>query len=162
MKEGASAIGPRLRPILCLVLCLGAVVGANSVYMAGITLLEHGGGRPREGYLYPYMYLAHVALGGALVVSVLVFGALHIRRARRRPSRRAALTGCLLFGTTMVLVSSGFALMLFGSLAIRDPGVRSALYWAHVATPLLAIWFYVVHRDSTGRVAHRHEIGNIK
>src|SRR5258705_11404457 len=35
---------------------------------------------------------------------------------------------------------------------IKNPNVRSATYWAHVITPLLAVWLYILHRLAGPRI----------
>src|SRR5688572_21133025 len=42
--------------------------------------------------------------------------------------------------------------MRFDWFSIKDPRLRSPIYWAHVITPLLAIWLYVLHRLAGPRI----------
>ena len=92
-RPAGSAVGPRLRWLLVAVLTTVAVLSANSTYLAAITLVEWATDRPFQNYFYQYMFLAHLALGLAVVVPFLVFVILHLRAARRRRNRLALRTG---------------------------------------------------------------------
>ena len=81
----------------------------------------------------------------------MVFGALHIRNAHDRSNRRAVKVGYLLFFISLVLLLSGVALMR-QFVDIKNPNVRSPIYWAHVITPLLALWLYILHRLAGPRI----------
>lgn len=157
-KKYVRAVGPRLRVLLYFIFGLFAALGANSVYLAAITFLEWWKGDPDTTYqnwFYMVMFGGHLALGLVLVLPVIVFGALHIRNAHDRPNRRAVRVGYALFAMSLALLFTGVALMRFDFFSIKDPGARSALYWAHVLTPLLAIWLYVLHRLAGPRIQWR-------
>ena len=53
---------------------------------------------------------------------------------------------------SLILLFTGIALMRFDFFSIKDPRVRSPIYWAHVITPILAIWLYVLHRLAGPRI----------
>jgi Cytochrome c554 and c-prime len=40
----------------------------------------------------------------------------------------------------------------FKNVGLKDPNARSVAYWAHVITPILAIWLYVLHRMAGPRI----------
>src|SRR5947209_4364709 len=108
------AVGPRLRILLYVIFGLVAVLGANSAYLASITLLgwlKRTSGETYENYFYMYMFLAHLALGLVLILPVIVFGIIHIKNARNRPNRRAVRVGYLLFIISLVLLFTGVALV---------------------------------------------------
>ena len=149
------SVGPRLRWVLILVLGLVALLGANSVYLAGITFLGWVRNVSYENFFYQYMFLAHLVLGLWLVLPVIVFGVFHIRNARHRPNRRAVRVGYLLLGVSLVLLVSGVALMRVGDFKLTHPGLRSLTCWAHVITPVLAVWLYVLHRLAGPRIRWR-------
>ncbi len=154
-RRYVRAVGPRLRWVLRGLLALVAVLGANSVYLAAITFLEWLKGLSYQNYFYQLMFLAHLVLGLLLVVPFLVFCVFHIRAAAGRPNRRAVRVGWGLFGVSLVLLISGLALMRVEGFELRHPGMRSAAYWAHVITPLLAVWLYVLHRLAGPRIKWR-------
>ncbi|MBX3732095.1 MAG: hypothetical protein KF791_05830 [Verrucomicrobiae bacterium] len=157
-KRYVRAVGPRLRILLLGIFGLFALLGANSVYLSSITLLnwlERDRGVSYENYFYQFQFLAHLALGLLIVVPVIVFGVLHIRNAHDRPNRRAVRVGYALFIAALVLLFSGVALMRIEGFELRDPGLRSVSYWAHVITPLLCVWLYVLHRLAGPRIRWR-------
>jgi tetratricopeptide (TPR) repeat protein len=151
-KKYVRAVGPRLRLLLYVVFGLFALLGANSVYLSSITFLEWWRGLTYQNYFYMVMFGAHLVLGLLIVLPVIIFGAVHIGNARTRPNRRAVRVGYLLFAIALVLLFSGLALMRFDWFSIKDPRLRSPIYWAHVITPLLAIWLYVLHRLAGPRI----------
>ena len=149
-KKYVRAVGPRLRMLLRAIFVLVALLGANSLYLTGITVLEwaHGAasGVSYQNYFYQYMFLAHLALGLLLLVPFIIFGAIHIKNAHDRPNRSAVRVGYALFVVSLVLLFSGLALMRVSGFEIRSPTARSTAYWAHVITPVAAVWLYVLHR----------------
>src|SRR6266850_6499539 len=154
-KKYVRAVGPRLRWILYFIFGAFALLSANSVYLASITFLEWLKGDPNTTYqnwFYMVMFGTHLVLGLLLVLPVILFGILHIRNAHDRPNRRAVRVGYLLFAVSLVLLFTGVALMRFDFFSIRNPNLRGSLYWAHVLTPLLAIWLYVLHRLAGPRI----------
>jgi tetratricopeptide (TPR) repeat protein len=157
-RKYVRAVGPRLRLLLLFIFGLVGLLGANSVYLASITFLgwlkglSTGQTISYENYFYQLMFLAHLALGVALLVPFIIFGAVHIRNAYNRPNQRAVRVGYLLFGISLILLFSGVALMRVEGFEIKTPNMRSAAYWAHVITPLLAVWLYILHRLAGPRI----------
>jgi tetratricopeptide (TPR) repeat protein len=149
------AVGPKLRWLLLGVFALVAVLGANSAYLAAITFLEWLNGLSYQNYFYQLMFLAHLALGLLLVAPFLVFCAIHIKNAASRPNRRALRMGYLLFSVSLALLVSGVALVRFEGFELKNPDLRTAAYWAHVITPLLAVWLYILHRLAGPRIKWR-------
>ncbi len=149
-KKYRKAVGSRLKKILFLVFALFAVLGVNSVYLVSITILEGSTGRTYQNYFYQVMFLGHLVLGLLIVTPVIGFGIGHIRNTHNRPNRRAVRAGYALFTASIALLVTGFLLMrldVFGvPLEVRDPGVRSVAYWAHVITPLVVVWLFILHR----------------
>lgn len=145
-RRARRAIGPRLRPLLWAVLALFALLGANSLYLAAVTLLEWWRGQTYQDWFYQVMFLVHLLLGLAVVVPFLIFGCLHARNTWNRKNRRAVRVGWALFAVALALAGTGFSLMRVGGFELRDPGVRRLVYWAHVALPLVCVWLFVLHR----------------
>src|SRR5258707_4139442 len=147
------AVGPRLRLLLYFIFGLVALLGANSVYLASITLLQWLNKEVTyENYFYQFMFLAHLVFGLVLVLPFVIFGLAHIKNAHNRPNRRAVRVGYLLFAISLALLLTGLALMRFDFFAIKNPNIRSGLYWPHVITPLLAVWLYILHRLAGPRI----------
>lgn len=151
-KKYVRAIGPKLRIVLYLVLALVALLGANSFYLSAITFLEWVN-RPElyQNYFYQLMFLAHLILGFLVIVPYLIFGFIHMKNSHDRPNRRAVRVGYALFIMGIVVLVTGLALTRidifnFKNVGLKNPDLRQIAYWAHVITPLLAIWLYILHR----------------
>jgi len=158
-RRYVRAVGPRLRVLLYCIFGLVALLGANSAYLGSITFLEYVQGVAYQNYFYQCMFLAHLILGVLLVAPVVVFGALHLKNARGRPNRRAVRAGYTLFAVSLAVLLSGLALMRFDFFAIKDPRLRSPIYWAHVITPVAAVWLYLLHRLAGPRIRWRLGLG---
>ena len=151
-RKYVRVVGPRLRVLLLGVLGLTALLAANSAYLASITALEWIGGETYQNYFYQYMFLGHLVLGLVFIVPFGIFVLVHLRNSWNRPNRRAVRAGYALLVISVVLVVSGIALVRLEGFELRDPRLRSAAYWAHVLTPLLAVWLYVLHRLAGPRI----------
>jgi hypothetical protein len=139
-------IGPRLRGLLAVAFTLFGLLAVNGFYLASVTVLEELSGDLYQDFFYQIMFLLHLVLGLFIVVPGVVFGALHLRNAWPRPNYRAVRAGLALYITVLLMLISGLALTRFDFFSLKDPLVRSAAYWLHVATPLLAIWLFILHR----------------
>ncbi|MDA0751584.1 MAG: tetratricopeptide repeat protein [Verrucomicrobia bacterium] len=151
-KRYRPTMGPRLHILLYVVFGLFAVLGANSAYLSAITFLEWWNEELYQNYFYQYMFLAHLVLGIILVLPFLAFAFAHLKLAYNRKNRRAVKVGYGLLVISLILLISGFALMRVEGFEIRNPNTRLWLYWAHVITPVLAIWLYVLHRLAGPRI----------
>ena len=148
-----KAVGKRLRPVLTLVFALFALLALNAVYLLGVRVLEVATGETYQNWFYLIMFLGHLALGLLIVVPVIVFGVAHIRNTYNRPNRRAVKVGYALWICALVLLASGVVLTrIDGVIVVRDPFTRSVAWWAHVITPLLAAWLFVLHRLAGPRI----------
>lgn len=146
-KKYVPAIGPGLKKVFFVVLGLFALIAVNSSYLLGVSLLEWATGRVYQNWFYMNMFLVHLVMGALIIVPVVVFGVLHMKNAFNRPNRRAVYVGFALFTTALILLASGIVLTrLEGVIVVKDPTVRSVAYWAHVITPLVAAWLFVLHR----------------
>lgn len=140
-----KAIGPRLRIVFYVILTLLAAIGANSVYLAGITFLEYWTSRTYQDYFYECMFLLHIVLGLMIVSPFLIFGIIHMRNTRDRKIRRTVMIGYALFAVCLLVLASGF-LLLRNVIELKSPAIRSAVYWSHVAGPVIGAWLYWMHR----------------
>src|SRR5260221_2935464 len=103
------------------------------------------------------MFGTHLGLGLLIVLPIVIFGVLHIKNAHDRPNRRAVRVGYLLFITSLVVLFTGLLLtridiFQFKNVGLKDPRLRSLAYWAHVITPLAAVWLYILHRLAGPRI----------
>ena len=153
-KKYRKAITPGLKRLLYVLFALFAVLGANSMYLVTITGLEAATGETYQNYFYQYMFLAHLVLGIAIVVPVIVFGMRYtssntlqppepeggagrlraVHRQHRAPRQRRDPDAGLDF------------------FEVRDPTVRKVSYWAHVIAPLVVAWLFVLHRLAGRRI----------
>jgi tetratricopeptide (TPR) repeat protein len=162
-RRYVRAIGPRLRLVLMLIFGLVALLAANSVYLSAITFLEWLKADPNQTYqnwFYMVMFGTHLALGLLLILPVVLFGIFHAKNAYQRPNRRAVKIGYLLFSASLVVLITGLLLtridiFQFKNVGLKDPRLRSVAYWAHVLTPILAVWLYVLHRLAGPRIKWR-------
>ena len=137
---------PALRRMLGVVLILFGLLAVNSLYLVGISVAGLLTDRTLQTPAYLSMFLAHLGLGLLIVIPALVFGALHMRRARMRPNRYAVRAGMALYVVVVMLIVSGLLLTRFEGMEIDDERVRTVAYWVHVLTPLAAVWLFVLHR----------------
>ena len=150
---GVPVVTPSMRKLLLFVLALFALLVVNSAYLGAITYREWLTGESLEDAVYLSMFLGHLLLGLTITVPVLVYGVMHLRRAIGRPNRLAVRLGLALFGCVILLLATGFGLTRGIPLVeLRDPALRSAAYWAHIATPLLIAWLFVLHRLAGRRI----------
>lgn len=152
-KKYVPAVGPRLRKLLAVIFGLFAVLTVNSVYLGSVTLLEWRTGLTYQNYFYQLMFLAHLGLGVLLAVPTIIFGVLHLWNAYNWPNRRAVRVGIALFATCLILIASGVVLTrLDNVIVVKDPAVRSIAYWAHVISPLVIVWLFILHRLAGRRI----------
>lgn len=154
-----KAVGPRLRIVLIIVFGLAALLGANGIYLATITGLNHWTGQSYEDQFYQYMFLAHLAMGLIFLLPFLVFGIGHMLAARGRRNRRAVAIGYSLFVVALLLLITGVLLMRVGNIELRNPTLRRVAYWLHVALPLVSIWLYWLHRLAGPRIKWKIGLG---
>jgi tetratricopeptide (TPR) repeat protein len=140
------AIGPRLRPLLWVILISFAVLGANGFYLASVTALTWYLGTTQQTFFYMLMVILHLVLGFLLIVPFVIFGFAHLATSWKRPNRGAVRYGLALLATALVILASGLVLVRIGAFEVRDPWVREVGYWLHVLAPVAAIALYVKHR----------------
>ena len=164
-RKYVRAVGPRLRKLLYLVFALVALLGANSVYLASITLVEWvsrewGTAQTYQNQFYLSMFLVHLVLGLLVVGPFVVFGVIHMLAARGRRNRRAVRIGYALFLVGLVLLVSGLLLVrIEGLFDLKHQLTRTAVYWLHAVCPLVAIWLYWLHRLAGPRIKWRIGLG---
>ena len=146
------AVGPRLRPLLWIILLGFAFLGANGVYLSSVTSLTWWRGTTQQTPFYMLMIALHLILGFFLIVPFVVFGLIHLLTSWKRPNRTAVRFGLALLGVSILILVSGLVLVRLGGFEVRDPRIRDAGYWLHVLTPLVAVALYVKHRLAGPRI----------
>jgi hypothetical protein len=151
-RRYVPVVGKRLGRLLAFVFALFSLLAVDSVYLASITAL----GVRYQNWFYLIMFGLHLVLGLALTGPVLVFGAIHITKAWRRPNRRAIRAGLALFAVANLVFVSGLVLTRVDLGGIRfevsHPAARTSAYWVHVLAPLVAAWLFVLHRLAGRRI----------
>ena len=140
------AIGPRLRPLLWVILISFAILGANGFYLASVTAMTWYLGTTQQTFFYMLMVILHLLLGFLLIVPFVVFGFVHLATSWKRPNRGAVRYGLALLAAALVILASGLLLVRMGGFEVRDPWVREVGYWLHVIAPIAAIALYIKHR----------------
>lgn len=154
-KVYVPAVGPRLRRLFHVVLALVALLGANSIYLVSVTILNCFTQREYQNYFYQYMFLTHLVLGILLIGPLVVFGTLHMVASWHRRNRRAVRIGYALFVISLLVLVSGILLMQVEGIELKDPLVRSIMYWLHIAAPVGSVWLYWLHRLAGPRIKWR-------
>ena len=146
-KKYVPAVTPRLRVVLVMVFGLFALLAANSVYLASITVLEAVTQKTYQDYFYLLNFLLHLVLGFLLLLPFTIFAFFHTLATMKRRNRVAVRMGYALLSVCVILLVSGILLTrIAGIFELKQPLVRQAVYWAHVIAPLAGIWLYWLHR----------------
>ena len=156
MSQRKAVVGPKLRKVLALVFFLFACLTANSIYLAAISAVEYFAQTSLQGITYQWMFLAHLVLGLIIILPTLVYGFIHMSNALGHRNQRAVKAGLGLFASVLILLISGLALTRgMPLIELRSPSAREVAYWAHVVTPLIVVWLYVLHRLAGRRIRWR-------
>ena len=81
------AIGPRLRPLLWVILIGFALLAANGFYLSSVTALTWYLGTTQQTFFYMLMVALHLFLGLVLVIPFLIFGFAHLATSWKRPNK---------------------------------------------------------------------------
>lgn len=146
------AIGPRLKPLLWLVLIGFGILGGNGLYLLSVTVLTWWTRTTQQTPFYMLMVALHIFLGLLLIVPFVVFGFAHLVTSWKRPNREAINRGIALLVVGLVVLVSGLVLVRLEGFEIRDTRIRDAGYWSHLVAPLLSIGLYVSHRKAGPRI----------
>ncbi len=137
-----ALLSPFQKALLKVLIAVGVLVVANSLYLAGYTAWQEStGARARLLAFYQWNLVAHFALGIALVALAVVFSALHLKKALRRRRWHTVTTGVVALFAALVLLQTGFTLLELGNSA-QNRGV----FHAHRLAGLLGLAAYVAHR----------------
>lgn len=159
-RKYVPVVGVTLRKVLVVILALFALIMVNSVYLVSIRILGLSTGESHENWFFLNMFIAHLVLGLAIVVPIILFGFFHIRNAWNRPNRRAVRAGYALLTTAVILLVTGILLMrIDGLIVIKDQSVRALLWWVHVVAPILVMWLFVLHRLAGRRIRWKVGLG---
>jgi Cytochrome c554 and c-prime len=150
-----EVIGPATRVALRLLYAVTAVLTASALYLGAVSFLEWVRSASLQGYVYQWALVTHLAAGLVVVVPFVLFVGSHLAAARSHPNRRAARIGYLVAGLGTLVVVSGIALLRVAGIELRQPGVRSLVYWLHVLVPIGVGWAFQQHRRRGRRSSAR-------
>src|SRR5262249_16813142 len=99
-------------------------------------------------YFSILMFAVHELAGLIMIAPFLVFGLLHLIKARHRKNRLAVKLGIALFVSGIVVLATGVALLQFEGLPQLPTTSfsRFITLFLHAAAPVLAVVLYVLHR----------------
>lgn len=146
------AIGPKLKPLLWVVLLGFGILGGNGIYLLSVTILTWLTETTQQTPFYMLMVALHLFLGLLLIVPFIVFGFAHLATSWKRPNKQAIYRGIALLVVGIVVLISGLVLVRLEGFEIRDNRIRGIGYWTHLIAPLLSIGFYVSHRKAGPRI----------
>lgn len=158
-RKAVRVVSNRMRKVLYVVFGLVALLGANSLYLVSVTIMEWNTGITYQDYFYQFMFLGHLALGLLLLTPFIVFGIAHMRAAQGRRNRKAVKIGYALFIVSIIVLGSGLLLTRVSGFDLKNPLARQITYWLHVAGPLVTIWLYWLHRLAGPRIKWRVGLG---
>lgn len=148
----SQVIGAGARQLLRLVYALVAVLTASALYLGAVTAADWLRSTSHQGYVYQWALLVHLAVGVLVLVPFVLFAVSHALVARRHPNQRAARVGYLLAALSLIVLVTGVALMRVVGIELRQPGVRSLVYWLHVVVPVAAFLAFQQHRRRGQRI----------
>lgn len=137
-----ALLSPSQKVLLRVLIGLGVLIVANSLYLAGYTAWQElTGARARLLAFYQWNLVAHFALGVLLVALAVVFTALHLKKALRRRRWHTVGTGLVALLASLVLLQTGLALLELGNSA-----ANRGLFHTHRLAGLVGLFAYVAHR----------------
>jgi hypothetical protein len=135
------------RRLLGLLLASFNLLAASGVYLLVIRVGRWLAAGVAQNYFYQYVFLAHLAVGFAVLLPVLWFLVTHYLAAHHHRNRKAVLLGKRLAVAVVIVLGTGLLLTrLENVVELHSPSVRLVMYWLHVVVPLLLIPLYVAHR----------------
>lgn len=141
---------------------LFSLISVNSLYLLVVRLTENLAGLALQDSVYQYMFLIHLILGVLLIAPLLIYGAIHIKNAYKRPNRRAVKAGFALFFCALALLLSGLTLTRgIPLIELRSPVSRDLAYWSHLGAWFLVIWLFVLHRLAGRRISWRAGLSTV-
>lgn len=150
-----AVLGPATRWLWRAVYASTTALTASALYLGAVSFMEWLRGDVLQGYVYQWALLVHLGVGVAIVLPFLAFVVAHLSAAWTHPNRRAARVGYLLAGLALVALVTGVALLRVGGFDLKQPALRTAMYWLHVVSPIAALWAFGRHRRRGRRLRAR-------
>ena len=135
-------LSPFQRGLHRVLVVLGILVLANSVYLFGYTLWQElSDARARLLTSYQWMLITHFVVATLFLGLVLTFSALHLRRVLRHRSTAALISGGVTLLACVTLLLSGLYL-----LKLANTQENRWVFQTHRIGGLVALAAYLVHR----------------
>jgi hypothetical protein len=153
-RRYVSTLGPTLRGFLFFIFGCCAFLGATGFYLLAIRGMEAVRQETLQTFFSIGMVLAHIVVGLALVVPLLIFGGVHLYTSYHRPNRVAVRLGIVVLILGLIVVATGIVLVQlegFPQLP-TDSITRQVVLWLHILVPVAATWAYVKHRKAGPRI----------
>ncbi len=149
VNKYSRAVGPKLYPLLILVMIITAVLLVNSLYLSGVTFYQWLTDTNIQDGFYLWMFLLHLIIGLILVAPFVVYAVIHAINTRGYQNNTAKRAGYLLLFSALIVLITGLLLTRYNTdIEALNSQYRSLLYWLHVLIPILGIWLFVLHRLS--------------
>jgi len=154
-QEGSSGSPLKRRPpvaplapwMLWLMLVTAfALLAVSGLYLGIVTLLEWSLDRELQDYLYQLIFIAHLAVGVLVVVPLLCFAVMHVKRAWPRRNPAARTLGMAILLVSLLLLLTGLLVSRFGIFEAVTPQLRQQLYWLHLVCAALLAPVFLWHR----------------
>ncbi len=153
MTKYSKAVGPKLYPVLVLVLSLTTLLIVNSLYLSTVTFYEWFTDTSIQDVFYLWMFLLHLILGIALIAPFLIYAFIHAKNTRSYRNKTAKRAGYFMLVSAIIILITGILLTRFDSgFEAFNSQYRSLLYWLHVILPIVGLWLFVLHRLSGRKI----------
>ena len=150
-------VSTRMRRLLAVTLVLLSILVIDSIYLSSVSFYQWFTGTLIEDELFQYLFLGHLLFGTIVILPLIVFIALHVRRAYSKPNRIAVRLGLSLLATVIILFVSGILLTRgLPAFELQADSTRAWLYWLHVLAPIAAVWLFLLHRLVGPRIRWRN------
>lgn len=141
-NERYRLLTPVQRALYKVLVVLGILILANSIYLYGYTLFQDfSDARAKLLTSYQWMLMAHFGVGILFLGLVLGFVAVHVPRVRRHKNKKAMGTGAFAAACTVALLVTGFMLLMYG-----NSEQNRAVFHIHRLGGLFGLAAFMIHR----------------
>ncbi|MDZ4729856.1 MAG: multiheme c-type cytochrome [Xanthomonadales bacterium] len=143
-RPPAASLAPRM--FWLLLVTAFALLAVSGAYLGVVTLLEWSLDQELEDYLYQLIFIAHLAVGVLVVVPLLCFAVVHVKRAWYRRNPAARTLGVAILLVSLMLLLTGLLVSRLGVFEAVTPQLRQQLYWLHLICAALLVPVFLWHR----------------
>jgi len=140
--EKFRLLTPFQRKLYQLLVVVGTLILANSIYLYGYTLYQDfNDSRAKLLTSYQWMLMAHFGVGIVFSILSVWFCAVHIRKVRRHRNKKAMATGTTAFACVIALLVTGLLLLSYG-----NSENNRIVFHIHRLGGLFGLGFFLFHR----------------